>query len=364
MLNTTKKITAVFTAPRMSVAMAAMLLGTICLLPEGGNAQVTGACVNCHTMHNSQGGASMNPGGTDTVYQSLTKGDCLGCHTGGAGDVTDSNIPKVNHTGTPTVTTLAGGSFFWAQTDSTKGHNVVGVGTQNMMIPPGFDSATAQGYNTSNGLTCAGTNGCHGNRGEANEFKSLSGAHHAPKLTGNIATGADLKTSYRFLNTIKGIEDPLWESTTGGNQYYGTARATQVVEDTQTISALCGQCHGAFHATASNYTTDATKGISASSTGAMASPWVRHPTDFDMSLSGEYAGYNAYRKDVPVASSINTTQATLGTTAGTRIVTCISCHRAHGSNEPDLLRFTYNMNAHNGTSTAGCFACHTTKDDA
>lgn len=44
-------------------------------------------------------------------------------------------------------------------------------------------------------------------------------------------------------------------------------------------------------------------------------------------------------------------------------VMCLSCHRAHGSPYPDMLRFDYNMEAGGGTSTDGCFKCHTNKDD-
>ncbi len=47
------------------------------------------------------------------------------------------------------------------------------------------------------------------------------------------------------------------------------------------------------------------------------------------------------------------------------IVTCLSCHRAHGSPYADLLRWDYDTmiagNAGDATGK-GCFVCHTTKD--
>ena len=369
MRYTAKKISESFTVRRMSVAMAVLLLGTFCLLPRVGTAQVTGACVNCHTMHNSQGGVSMNPGATATVYRSLTKGDCVGCHTGGAADLTDSNIPKVNHTGAPAAT-LAGGSFYWVQTADVKGHNVKGIAGVDGVLsntPPGGTALASQ-------LTCAGTTGCHGDRTKADEYTALSGSHHAPKQNSNgYVDGLSLINSFRFLNGIKGIEAADWEKTVSDashNQYYGVARTTDAVTDTHTISALCGQCHGAFHASSAAHNADA---VGISYANNMTSPWVRHPTDFDMNTvkAKEYGAYggvtNAYVVQAPVASNsmdgTSTPKAVVLQAAGDAVVTCISCHRAHGSDQADMLRWDYTaMNAHAGSSTSGCFACHTTKD--
>jgi len=50
-------------------------------------------------------------------------------------------------------------------------------------------------------------------------------------------------------------------------------------------------------------------------------------------------------------------------------VTCISCHRPHGSPYPDMLRWDYandcnTGNADTATEPCGCYSCHTTKDGA
>jgi predicted CXXCH cytochrome family protein len=48
----------------------------------------------------------------------------------------------------------------------------------------------------------------------------------------------------------------------------------------------------------------------------------------------------------------------------TAVVMCLSCHRPHGSNQPDMLRWDYrNMIAGDDTKSGGCFTCHTTKND-
>ena len=377
---TEKKISGIFTARKMSVAMAGLLLGTVCLLPRAGTAQVTGQCVNCHTMHNSQNGVPMNSSGT--VYRALTRGDCVGCHTGtSATDLTTNNIPKVNHTSEPTTGTLAGGSFYWVGTGAVDadGHNVLGIANPDAALgntPPGGTGLTSQ-------LTCAGTTGCHGDRTVGDQYASISGSHHAPPQNAGGITGAvdgsSLANSYRFLKGVEGIEAADWEKTpsaTSHNQYYGVARTSDATVDTHTISSLCGQCHGAFHAsaTAHNDTSAPTAGISYANN--MTSPWVRHPTDFDMNTvkAKEYGAYGggvigtgggAYLPNTPVGSnSIAAVKTTVLNAPGDAIVLCVSCHRAHGSNQPDMLRWNYTaMNAGGGTSTTGCFACHTTKDD-
>jgi len=359
------------------VAVGAMLLvGAFLFSPLAADAQVKGQCADCHTMHNSQGGTSVVGSGP---YGMLLTGDCIGCHsttgTSGRGG-SSNNIPYVNHTSVdPSLAPggmLAGGSFRWVKTEDAKGHSVLGIAdTQTLMTPPGFNNTG--GYDVAQRLTCAGTNGCHGDRTKTGDYAALSGAHHAAPKAANKASGymdgTDMANSYRFLSGIKGMESADWESLqalASRNVYSGVHRTDDTTNNAATISSLCGQCHGDFHAKAN--------GISANS--GMSSPWVRHPTDFDMAVkfrgtTKEYATY-AYSMEAPVASAnISNTYARpaaadILSADGDAIVTCISCHRAHGSNHADLLRWDYaGMKAHDGTAAAGgCFHCHTTKDDA
>jgi hypothetical protein len=357
---------------------SAALLGAACLLPGLAMAQVSGQCADCHTMHNSQDGATVVGSGP---YGMLLTGDCVGCHTNstnGAGrGGSSNNIPYVQHTGVPSTASggiLAGGSFYWVAAADSKGHNVAGIKAADVAlgnVPPGYAAATdGFGYNSANRLTCAGTNGCHGDRSVAGDYAGLSGAHHAAPLTANKASGymdgsgTDLANSYRFLKGVKGIESPDWESLQNlatRNVYYGVDRATQA-NAAATISSLCGQCHGNFHSGANSV-------VSGVVGATAASPWIRHPTDFDMYnvRTKEYGGY-VVNMEAPVASQNISNTYARGTqsvnVADDAIVTCISCHRAHGSEHADLLRWDYStMLAHNGTSgNVGCFQCHTAKD--
>lgn len=353
---------------------AAVMTGALCLLPGGTTAQVSGVCSDCHTMHNSQNGTAEVTGGP---FRALTKGDCIICHsTSSTTGNTGSTTPYVLHTAGVTYTdpvnttgdTLAGGNFYWVNQagGDPKGHNVIGLkgGTANAdgtlgNTPPGGSALAAQ-------LTCAGINGCHGDRTVADDFTAVSGSHHANDAT---IDGATSGTSYRFLKGILGKEAADWEhraTASAHNQYKGATRANDATVTASTISALCGQCHGTFHAGANNI----------SYGNNQSSPWVRHPTDFDMqplkAAGKEYGAYNdptnsgtnAYSLEAPVASTdVSAVKSAVMVAAGDAIVTCISCHRAHGSPNDDLLRWDYStMNAHAGTSNRGCFVCHTTKD--
>ena len=309
---------------KKTLLAAAALVGSVCLLPAAAMAQVGGVCSNCHTMHGTDGaGASL--GG---VERALTKGGCVGCHstsstTGNSVSmgVGGERIPYILHTGgagyDPTGAsgdTLAGGDFYWVTQASgdAKGHNVEDVAASDDPLgntPPGLNTTINAAYDTTKRLTCAGTNGCHGDGKDRlgvatiDSFADISGAHHGADAA---ITGADESTSFRFLmdasgNGILGLEDSDWEyqpTASAHNQYYGVDKANDSAAATGTISSLCAKCHGDFHTGDSNI----------SSANNMASPWVRHPTDFDMNTAtgSEYADYNvdnSYSVEAPVAST-------------------------------------------------------------
>lgn len=383
---------------KSKISKKALILGlttfyAICAIPSLVSARVTGECVECHTMHNSQDGTEMMYNDTiDTgLERALTRGSCVGCHTGtntGANVIPyvddRTAVPNYFEPADATGNTLAGGSFYWVRTGADNlGHNVEGIKAADVALgntPPGFDSATnGDVYQTGSRLTCAGTNGCHGNQDVADSYGDLAGAHHGDDTT---ITGNTLATSFRFLLGVEGYEDSDWEyqaTASAHNQYKGqdrTGDTQRLVNGTSggpsTISGLCGNCHGDFHANTNGEISNA---------GDMSNPWMRHPTDFDMARAAgttEYEQYNAaaggvagtYSVEAPVASAdVSAVLASVNVTTGndTAIVTCISCHRAHGSPFADLLRWDYaGMIAHNATgqdTDNGCFVCHTTKDD-
>lgn len=337
----------------------------------------------------------MTYNGSTTPNDTLLRGNCIQCHTG---TNTGSNTIPYVYSGSTAPTygltgdTLAGGNFYWCVNGGGTagggdpvaiggGHNVdmLGVAAGPLTSPPGDSDTTswstrvtAEGLAAGSYLTCAGTAGCHGDRTQTNNFSAVHGAHHANDAT---IDGLTVGTSFRFLLGVTGTEmngtTNRWEyhpDSTHHNEYKGADRSADSVVDTTTISSLCAQCHGAFHNSAGTYT--GVQGIQGSG-ATMASPWIRHPTDYDMNNKGtgtEYAGYVTYTPMVPVGhSTLNgtTSDATAYGDTGGAIVMCISCHRAHGSPYADLLRWDYSLITVGTTGAGagtGCFTCHTTKD--
>ena len=157
---------------------------------------------------------------------------------------------------------------------------------------------------------------------------------------------------------VEGIEDDDWQYTTSAsdhNEYLGavgdpTGSGGFIVGNTMT--GYCTGCHGLFHV---------------EQDGDAA--WIRHPSDAVIPDSGEYQYYTVYDPLTPVARpSLDGWTAPSGTvTPGTDLVMCLSCHRAHGSPYPDMLRWDYDSQVAGGggggADNTGCFTCHTEKDD-
>ena len=330
------------------------------------NAKVTGMCANCHTMHNSQGGADMatyGPSTGENPNPCLTLGDCIGCHAYNSGsganveDISGSMVPQVWHIGTD----LAAGNFKYiaSNADDTKGHNVAAIDVEGTITsgPPGDENSS--GITTD--LTCAGVKGCHGDRTATDETASVKGSHHSG-VSGLCDTADTVANSYRFLKGVKGYENMHVtykyqnHDSQYHNEYYGVsnrgAEGTLTVPGSNSMSGFCAECHGNFHGTGSGDI-------------GTASPWLRHPTDIVLTNSGEYTNYTTYSIVAPVARTSLGTINTGGTnnivTPGTDVVMCLSCHGAHATNFYKLMRWDY-ASSTLSTALAGCGVCHTTKN--
>ena len=355
--------------PFLIAALYLLMLGTA--ITQGQVfAKVSGPCSSCHTMHYSQGGTALGTWGVSGPYHTLLVTDCIGCHTGtnSGGNtpyVFSSSEPVYNSTGTEAdTTTLAGGNFYWVQAGGdAKGHNVSGLCSADgtLSTPPGFNGGRAAADNSTPGggtwpgaqqVTCAGLYGCHGSHTVDSSMEAIRGGHHHGVGDAITVPGSSPEGGYRILVGIAGYEDSDWEyrpSANAHNQYKGVDGAGGT--DKSTISYLCAQCHGQFH--------DGTENIGSSS------PWLRHPTDYDMGntgVSSEYRDYggvsNTYQVVTPVGSSdVSSVKSTVAF-ADDSIVTCISCHRAHGTPYYKIMRWDYAGSAGGGF----CANCHTSKD--
>jgi predicted CxxxxCH...CXXCH cytochrome family protein len=369
---------------RCAVFVFVCTVGLLCL--GTAQARIQGACSDCHTMHNSQGNAAMNFDGSTTPNENLTRGDCYGCHAqGGASALVTlgaTSIPQVFHTG---ATDLAGGNFAYitglkgSGAADNKGHNIGSLtGTDGVLYgPPGgivqFGHDDGYNVNTDN-LSCAGTNGCHGYRYAPSTLpEGVTGSHHK-NVDGQLSNPTSPGDSYRFLMGVKGLESPDWQNSAGPtshNEYFSIASPVQlgcsnlschsssagVQPPDGTMSQFCATCHGNFHTVA----TTSSDGIGT----VAASPFIRHPTDLSLPATGEYAAYTVYNVNAPVARLSVPAVSSSVVTPGSDTVMCLSCHVAHASDYPDMLRWDYStMVAGNGgaASDTGCFTCHTTKD--
>ena len=360
--------------------------------PDFSLAVIQGPCAECHTMHNSQGNQPMTFDSAGTPNEYLLRGTCYGCHAMNEGSSiynlgTDA-IPQVLHT--DTTHDLAGGNFTYISPGrNNRGHNISDLtGADDVLTyPPGVlaDVHTLL-YVFAPPLSCAGSSdlaviGCHGYRKQNPAFfpDGITGAHHS-NVNGQLDQATEPGNSYRFLMGVKGYESPDWERTPGAgnhNEYYGlpapitmgcSAQGCHLGNDGTkppdgTMSQFCATCHGNFHTLDNG--TSGEEGIGSDA----VSPFLRHPTDLSLPGDGEYQFYTTYNNQAPVArtdASIGVPSGPDGTVyPGSDAVMCLSCHRAHASNYPDMLRWDYTtIIAGSGDDTGGCFVCHTTKDDA
>ena len=335
---------------------------------------VKGECSNCHTMHASQNGNLTTPFPALIKQAMSTGAGCLACHSSTDAatlyKLGDSTFPIIYNT-VPYSNATAAGNFYDVTQNDTYGHNVYGIVRPDSLIgltPPGFKSISGWGPTDWNSqLTCAGTYGCHGirkNEAPYNNgtdpwgasFAAIRGLHHA--------TDRPYRMLYGDINyPIKGKEHPEYEhpqsTIPGQNVYYGSGSTTAT--DRQTISYFCATCHGKFHDRGYNNATNS--GIGSSS------PWLRHPTDIYLNgtWSGFYTDYglsnNTYNKETPVAfydlTLYNATTPITTFSNSTAIVMCLSCHRAHASPYPDILRFDYTAIKSGMGINTGCNRCHT-----
>lgn len=328
---------------------------SVVLVMGSADAKVKGECVNCHTMHASQGGTqNSNWDLTDSPAAPrarLLANTCEGCHTAPASDpygsIGDSNLPYVKGSGLGANDHLAGGYF--SDDTANDQHDGSSHTLTSTATPAGYSGSWYTG--TSDGLSCAGTAGCHGDRSESDEFAAIGGGHHE---TNSNFTGA-----YRFLfvgtdlanDGVDGTEAADYEealidtsgASTGTNNIYTGENSGAT--DNDTVSELCGACHTDFH-------------DSIGSEGA----WTRHPVD--RQIPSDWAiiasSGSEYDHDDARYNPLGFVDGNEDVSSGNAVVMCLSCHRAHGSQYEDNLRFDYTAQDADGTAGVedGCLGCH------
>ncbi len=348
----------------------ATLFIILCILfiDDKSNASVTGECSNCHTMHNSENGTTL----VASPQTNLLTDDCVGCHSSSTSQTIvtlgSSRIPIVLNTSGYPSQPLAGGNFYrvaqGGAANDVYGHNVWGISDPDLNLNEAPLNASCSGNNNSCHMGLAtDPELTYGRTGDIFLYgrNGCEACHQAMKHHGDTITGNNFETAgsgwYRFLSGhqtdthVFGIESPDWEQNpTNNNKYQGTTNFYFPGDKLNTITGFCRGCHRDTH-------------FLSSVGGSHVSPWLRHPTDFALPTTGEFAGYEPvanYDPVVPVAWVNPQTPTT-----GDAVVMCLSCHRAHGSEYPDMLRWDYNEMVVGTTGTGqgkGCFVCHSQKD--
>jgi len=285
-----------------------------------------------------------------------------------------------------------------------------------------FDAFTCAGargcHGTRSQILSGSTGDWDGNAATDNTFEisarrtgiaAISGAHHANYDGAKDATnypedetafhdGQRVADGYRFIPGLKGYGldngtfTDRWQNIDADNhnEYYGNNSGTFGLAPEPTsgcgichiqghagggssrsafnstlrvpgnsMSGFCSNCHGNFHSSGADgdYVDNGTSGA-----------FLRHPSDYVIPNSGEYAAYTSYDLTAPVARPTLFTASSPTVTPGTDMVMCLSCHEAHGSEYDYMLRFDYTaMTAGDyadiptAQAEGGCLACHTTK---
>ena len=370
-----------------------LVFALILFLPDISTCKVLGICANCHTMHNSRDGSDLSSEGP---LSSLLTNTCVGCHSHSSDatyDLGGCTVPVVYTTGGISYNNcLAGGNFYWVEhSGDIYGHNAVADTDEILDMAPGLSDKTGA-------IGCAGS--CHyklaqwewrwwgcPSQHRENVGVGCVGCHTPAHHKGGSATAiADEEDgSFRFLarkhkpvpgpNTdlrnVKGWEDNDWQKTVSSddhNEYYDNY--TFGGYGSSGISRFCVACHTDYHSVRF--------GPNGSGSGWIGN-WLRHPVSIHLPGTGECSKYNTdgsgpdgapglYNPDAPVSrpniDAVIGPSAIVSVGANGDMVSCLSCHRAHGSPYADMLRWDYDeMIAGGGEVGTGCFVCHTGKDE-
>ncbi len=328
-----------------------LLAGAVVILGLGGLAWAgdyhytsTLICYDCHTMHYSgqhdYAGNLSNPWpnrGLSGPYGYLLINEqnalCLSCHDQKA------NIPDV--LGADFNSTGSGGRQAGALTTGSapyedwRGHTL-GANPTN---PPG---GTWPG-----GVTELRCSGCHSTHGSAN-YRNLGGKLASPpSITYAYSTTPANTTDVRIsIASLPGVGSRI----TGGVYSRDNTFFNELASSNSPYGDFCAGCHGNFHGVAN--------------TGS-ATAFTRHPTEdvnFTNTAGTDIAQYNAKGNKVQVLFASNGPLVTYTTTA---TPSCMSCHKAHGNQNPFGLIYMVSSGTITEEGVSGgsirdlCGQCHT-----
>jgi len=336
------------------VAALVILAAPVMAFHDGGVAH----CNGCHTMHNSQDGQLVDPdspNGNPWLLVDATPSDvCLNCHATGLGAVfADDPMNPAPLKG--------GGNFIFLLEDNLNdghGGSTIGdmcdtgdwdtqidcednggtwlIGVLTHAIPgdaaghnlnaPGHGLAADATLATAPGGTFPGAlmacSSCHDPHGTST-FRMLYGENRS--IHGGFFT----------------FTEPAPEAA-GLSIFFGTATDENHTAYQSGMSAWCANCHGDFH-DATNSLLKHPAGVPMGATRAiMYSFYDGSVIDPTSGLITPGDPNTSYLEQVPFEDAAMTTAYTGGPNAASQ-VSCVTCHRAHGSSAPDAGRWDFSI---------------------
>jgi len=322
-------------------------------------------CGGCHSMHSPAAGGTFLLVGTD---QSSA---CLTCHqhTGDTGpssyhiSTAEADMPA----GVAPLQRTPGGDFGWlkktysftvrgntvTEAGESHGHNIIAadfnytIGATDCTVSPGGSFSSAQ-------LAC---NSCHDPHGQYRRLSDSSIAKTGAPIIGNgsyntsaVPAAGEAVGVYRLLAGagytkaafpgVPAAKTPSSYNRTEASTQTRTAYGVATAGGHATWGNWCGTCHGDMHSTG-NYVHPVDQGLGSTTAGLYGS-YVK---------SGDLTGTLAtsFSSLVPFATNSGdyTALATLAVNDDTQLagpgssdqVMCLSCHRAHASAFPEMLRW-------------------------
>jgi len=308
-------------------------------------------CYDCHTMHYSmQHGFAGEPGPVPTTPQPggfwlgvggpfhyLLKTDvnnlCLECHDGQA---FAPDVLEVDFNAGFTTQGRSAGALnelgAAAPYDEWKGHT---LGSTD--VPPGYDPAAADmpPYDNTTGLECTH---CHTQHGRPEAYRNLgprrdgSGVNFYPDYVISTTNDPTRDVWINIASYTAGSGDPATmapyydNASTRYNRIDAVNGTTQSSND---IDRQCAACHGTFHGGAGD------AGIGG--TGTPASEFIRHPTS-GVAIGALGGGHSNLARYVAAVNKVKVYTVDYAAYTNTS-PGCISCHKAHGNQNPFGLVF-------------------------
>jgi hypothetical protein len=222
--------------------------------------------------------------------------------------------------------------------DTWKGHTLGSTAT-----PPGWNPASLGAtlpptwYDPTGGLECIS---CHAQHGPATAFRNLGsyslGGFAAQARPTYVISTTDTTTQDVWVNIPTGYVAGTGNPATFG-PYYDQSKILFNRNDTtigtthssNRLDVFCATCHGNFH----GGTGDAN--IGGGTVGAAADGFIRHPTSLQVMGQATAGGHSSLTRyvantaKVPVYSSAQAAGGFTDATPG-----CVSCHKAHGNQNP------------------------------